>query len=142
MIKPIEREIACGDDGTETKTFVLHKFPAIAGREIVTQYPLSALPKLGDYKTNEDLMVKVMSYVGVPSPNGGAPLMLTTRALIDNHVPDFECLMRVEAAMLEYNCSFFRNGKVSTFFDLIARQARTLISETLTASSRQSSEKV
>lgn len=138
LIKPERREIPIGD-GNETKTFIVSKFPAIAGREIVTQYPTSALPKIGDYKVNEELMLKVLSYVAVEVE--GREIVLNSRALVDNHVPDFECLMRIEAAMMEYNCSFFRNGKLSTFFGNIAETARTLISQTLTGSSPQSSAK-
>lgn len=64
MLEPIEKEIPLPDGGT--KTFILSKFPAIAGREIVTQYPTTGAPKIGDYKTNEALMLKLMAYVAVP----------------------------------------------------------------------------
>lgn len=139
MLNPMPKEIECRD-GTR-KTFILSHFPAIAGREIVSQYPLTAIPKVGEYTTNEAIMLKLMAFVGVPHPAdaAAAPTMLTTRALVDNHVPDFECLMRLEAAMLEYNCSFFGNGKVSTFFELIAAKAQALISKTLTDFARSSS---
>lgn len=139
MLQPKEQPIKLAD-GTE-KTFVLSKFPAVEGREIVTQYPLSALPKLGDYAVNETIMLKLLSYVGVPIEGSNAPLMLTTKALVNNHVPDFEALMRLEAAMLEYNCSFFGNGKVLTFFEVIAAKCQTLLSKTLTDSLQQFSKK-
>jgi hypothetical protein len=141
MLHPKEQSIPLGD-GTE-KVFVLHKFPAVEGREIVTQYPLSALPKLGDYAVNEAIMLKLLSYVGVPNAENptAPPLMLSTRALVNNHVPDFEALMRLEAAMLEYNCSFFGNGKVLTFFEAIAAKCQALISRTLTDSLQQFSKK-
>lgn len=139
MLQPKEQPITLAD-GTE-KTFILSKFPAVEGREIVTQYPLSALPKLGDYAVNEAIMLKLLSYVGVPMEGNAAPLMLTTKALVNNHVPDFEALMRLEAAMLEYNCSFFGNGKVLTFFEVIAAKCQTLLSKTLTDSLQQFSKK-
>ena len=120
------------------KRFVLSKFPAIAGREIVTQYPLTAIPKVGEYKANEAVMLKLMGYVGVP--NGDRPIMLTTRELIDNHVGDWEILAQLEIAMLEYNCSFFGDGRASTFFDVIARKVTVFLSQTLTASQAQSSQ--
>lgn len=111
-----EKEIEIGlSDGTK-KAFVLSKFSAVAGREIVTQYPISGLPKLGDYSTNESLMLKILAHVGVVQKEG-APLLLTTRALVDNHVPDWEALAKIEWAMMEYNCSFFRGGKASNFLD-------------------------
>lgn len=128
LLHPKEVQIECNDGSS--KAFILHKFPAIAGREIVSQYPLSALPKLGDYKVNEEMMLKLLSFVAVDIGTG-TPLQLNSRSLVDNHVPDFEALMRLEAAMLEYNCSFFQNGKVSTFFEVIAAKAQALISKTL-----------
>lgn len=137
MLQPIEKEIEC-HDGTK-KAFVLSKFPALAGREIVSQYPLSALPKIGDYAVNESMLLKLMAHVAVPTA-AGEPLRLTTRQLIDNHVPDFECLMRIEAAMMEYNVSFFANGKGSAFFEGIAAKAQALIIKTLTDFVAQSSQ--
>lgn len=133
MIEPVDREF----DG---KTFVLTKFPAIAGREIVAKYPLSAVPKLGDYAVNEETMLKLMAHVGVRRDDGGV-LLLTTRALVDNHVSNWETLVRIEAAMLQYNCSFFGSGQASTFFEAIARKAQAWITQTLTDSLGQSSQK-
>lgn len=135
MLNPKTVPIECRD-GTK-KDFVLTHFPAIPGREIVTQYPLTAIPKVGEYGANQAVMLKLMAHVGVPTPDGGT-LMLTTEALVNNHVPDFECLMRIEAAMLEYNCSFFGNGKLSTFFDTIAAKAQALIARMLTDFSQRS----
>jgi hypothetical protein len=114
------------------KNFILSKFPAIAGREIVAKYPLSGLPKLGDYAVNEETMLKLMAYVAVDT--GGQKLPLTTRALVDNHVGDWETLAKVEMAMLEYNCSFFQNGRIRSFFQDIAQKLPALISKILTDS--------
>lgn len=138
MIQPKQISVAC-QDGTE-RQFVISKFNAIAGREIVTQYPITGMPKVGDYAANEALMLKVMAFVAAVG-EGGREIQLTTRALVDNHVPDFECLMRLEAAMFEYNVSFFQNGKGLTFFAAIEAKAKALISQTLTEWSAQSSAK-
>jgi hypothetical protein len=112
--------------------FVLSKFPATVGREIIMQYPTSALPKVGDYATNEDLMLKVMSYVGVVIEGRETPLMLSTRALVDNHVKSASDLMRLEWAMMNYNFDFFGNGKLSGILDRVMTQAVALIQKTLT----------
>lgn len=125
--------------GTE-KRYVISKFPAIAGREIVAKYPLSGMPKLGDYQVNEETMLKLMSYVAVPGENA-TNLQLTTRALVDNHVPDWETLAKLELAMMEYNCSFFANGRVSGFFEGIAQKLPSLITKILTDSLQQLSAK-
>lgn len=101
------------------RNFIISKYPALAGREIVTQYLTSGLPKIGDYKRNEELAIKSLSYAAVVTPAG--ELRLSNRDLIENHVGSFETCLRLEWAMLEYNCSFFRNGRASSFLKGIAQ---------------------
>lgn len=138
MLQPKEIPIRT-QAGTE-KTYVISKFPAVAGREIVAKYPLSGMPKLGDYAVNEETMLKLMNFVAVPA-DGGTLLALSTRALVDNHVPDWETLAKLEIAMMEYNCSFFGNGRASGFFEGIAQKLPTLITKILTDSLQQLSAK-
>lgn len=124
------------------KKFIISKFTAIAGREIIAKYPLSGLPKIGEYKVNEETMLKLMSFVGVSV--GNEVINLTTPALVDNHTKDWETLMLVEAAMLEYNCSFFQNGRVSTFLNDVVQnlpqwtiKMLTILSEQLSPPEKQ-----
>ena len=130
LLQPLEKEIPLPNGGT--KSFVISKFPATVGREIITQYPTSAAPKIGDYRLNEDLMFKLLCYVGVPVP-GQDPIMLTTRDLVNNHVPDWETLVKIEWAMMQYNSSFFENGKMLSFLDLMKGQLEGLVSKMLTS---------
>lgn len=132
MIEPKELEL-------EGKTYILSKFPAIAGREIIAKYPVANMPKLGEYGVSEETMLKLMAFVAVKTE--GEPIKLTTRALVDNHVPNWEVLAKLEWAMMEYNCSFFQNGKVSTFLEGITAKLPQLISKTLTDSLAQLSAK-
>jgi hypothetical protein len=134
MIEPKTIEI-------EGKSFVLSKFPAVQGREIIAKYPMSAMPKLGDYAVNEETMLKLMCFVGVVIEGRPEPLALTTRALVDNHCKSWEVLAQLEMAQLEYNCSFFGNGKGSTFLEAITQKAQQLITKTLMDLSQQSSQK-
>lgn len=113
MIEPVEREILLPNG--EPRSFIIHKFDAISGREIVTQYPISGMPKIGEYKVNEEIMFKLMAFVSVRT--GETKIALQTRELIKQHVPDWETLARLEWAVMEYNCSFFANGKASSFLD-------------------------
>jgi len=133
--KPLELRTAAGDE----KTFVLHKFPATVGREIVAKYPVANLPKLGDYGVSEATMLKLMAYVGVQVAGRDEPLMLTTKALVDNHAADWETLARLEWAMLEYNCSFFENGLNAASLAPLMEKAKPWLSQMLTALSEQSS---
>lgn len=139
MISPKSVQIKL-QDGSE-KEFIISKLPALSGREIVTQYLPTAAPKIGNYSANEELLVKLMGYVAAIGSDG-QQIRLSTRALIDNHVPDFEALMRLEAAMFEYNVSFFQNGRALTFLSSIEGKAKALITQTLTDFVAQSSAKV
>lgn len=132
------KEIELKNQKGVVKTFVLSKFPAVAGREIVTKYPLSNIPKIGEYQQSEEVMLKLMSFVGVITA-AGTTQMLTTRALVDNHCEDWETLARLEWAQLEYNCSFFDKGLISGSLESISQKAVLLITKMLTASSAASS---
>lgn len=133
LIKP--KPFTTQDMDGGTVNVILSRFPATVAREILCNYPLTALPKLGDYERNHELMLKLMSYVAIDS--NGVGMRLTTKALVDNHIPDGETLMRIENAMLEYNCGFFRSGKLSNFFDECLRMVLARISEISTRSSQQ-----
>lgn len=119
------------------KTYRISKFPATVGREIVAKYPVSNMPKLGDYKISEEIMLKLMSYVEVVLPDRS--IRLSTQELVNNHVPDWEVLAQLEWEMLSYNCSFLTNGKSLSFFEKLAHLAEQKISEILTASLGKSS---
>lgn len=123
MIEPKEIEI----DG---KIYVISKFPAVAGREIITQYPITGAPVIGNYKANEALMFKVMAFMGVKLEGRPEPMLLNSQIAIDNHVGSWETLMRLEKEMMVYNCSFFQDGRTSTFFGGIAQIALKWITET------------
>ena len=129
MLEP--KEIMIKTQAGMDKAYIISKFPAIAGREIIAKYPLSGMPKLGDYQVNEETMLKLMCYVSVKTPDG-SQIALTTRVLIDNHVPEWETLARIEVEMMGYNCSFFQQGKISNFLDTIRANAKQSISSMLT----------
>lgn len=127
------------DEDGKKHTYLLSNFDAIAGRHIVSQYPMTALPNVGAYAENEKLMVKLMSYVAVPMPNGDK-LRLSTEELVRNHVPHFEMLAKIEIKMMEKNCSFFRDGRSLNFLDTIAQVFTKKLLEILTPSSALSSQ--
>ncbi len=137
FIKPEEFKLADAD-GKEY-IYILSNFPAVAGRKIISQYPLTGLPKFGDYVENEKLMIELMSYVAVKMSDGREQ-RLETQALIDNHVPGPEMLVKIEMKMMEKNFSFFRDGRSLNFFDSIAQLLTKKITETLTLSLQPLSE--
>jgi hypothetical protein len=140
LLQPEEISVTTMDG--DVKSYIISRLPATVAREVVTQYPVSAVPKIGDYGRNEELMFKLMKYVAVPGIGAnGSDLRLINQALIDNHVPDFETLIRLEMAMLEKNCSFFAKGKASNFLASLVDKVQALITSTLTDSLRSLSKK-
>ena len=136
LLKP--QEVVCtGLDG-ETRTFVISRMPAVQGREIVAKYPMSMLPKVGDYAVNEETMLKLLSFVA-RKDDAGNLTQLTNRTLVDNHVSDWEMLFQVEKAMLSYNTSFFTKEKTSDFFGTIGQTLKAYLIQTLTDLSAASS---
>jgi hypothetical protein len=133
MISPKEIEI----DG---KTYVISKLPVVDGREICFKYPIANMPKVGEYSVSEEVMLKLMTFVSVKLENGQL-LKLSHKELVNNHTATefpWETLGKLEAAMIEYNVSFFQNGRASNFLDGFALKLPTLITKMLTLLSGQS----
>lgn len=124
------KEITLKTTRGNDKTFILSKLPAIAGREIMAKYPVANMPKLGEYEQSEETMLKLMAFVGVITPTGDT-INLTSRALVDNHVEDWETLAKLEWSQLEYNASFFGNGKSLSFLQGISQNLQGWITTTL-----------
>jgi len=123
--------------------FIIGQFPAIAGREIAAKYPTSvaAMAKQWEenqYNENEKIMLKALSYVERIIEDGST-IRLTTAALVDNHVPDAECLMRLEKELLQHNFSFFEKFLSSVSSGGFMQNFVKLIMSTLTHSLQQSS---
>lgn len=128
LIKPEDLKVK-SLDGEEIH-YIISRFPATVGREIITGYPTTAMPKMGDYKANEALMLKLMKHVAVVRDD--QEIRLTTRALVDNHVPDFDVLARIEYATLNYNSNFFNIGKISKSLGLFEGKVEQSITKILT----------
>lgn len=131
------KEITIDYEGEELK-FNIGKFPATAGREIITKYPVANMPKIGDYTASEETMLKLMSYVERVYDDRVQPL--TSKILIDNHIPNWEVLAKLEVEAINYNCTFFRNGKALDFLKKSMSLAEPKIIEMLTALSGQLSQ--
>lgn len=136
LIAPVE--VSIPDSSGATRVYRVGKMPATVGREVLAKYPLSSMPKVGDYGVSHDAMLKMMAFV--ETADG---IRLATSALIDNHVSDGEALIRLEIEALRHNTSFFGNaGQQSLGAFLLDRVARyaPLIMQTLTAFLQQSSQ--
>lgn len=117
------------------KNFILSKFPAIQGRKIISNYPLTSLPKVSEYKQNEEIMLELMKFVAVDS--GGNITRLTSPDVVNSQAGDWETLVKIELAMIEYNCSFFREGLVLSFWSGLVQKLPGWISKIVITSSEQ-----
>jgi hypothetical protein len=106
------------------KAFILSKFPAVEGREILTGSLEKISYKNGEYPKSEELMYKSLSYVAVPGSPGLAPTLLTNKTLINIHMST-SCpawtLVQVEKAMEKHNFGFLLEGLASTSSDVITQ---------------------
>lgn len=140
LIKPKDVEIK--DCDGNVKTFIISRIPAIPMREVMAKYPVSNIPKLGEYQASKDVMKLLMSFVAVRVGEEGneRDIPLVNEALINNHVTDAESLLRIEYAMLQYNTSFFGQGDLSTFFRELIAKHLPLVIQTVTDSLGASSQ--
>lgn len=139
LIKPKEVEIK--DCDGNVKTFILSRLPAIPMREVMAKYPVSNIPKLGEYQASQEVMELLLRYVAVRvgEESDTREIQLVNKALINNHVTDGEQLLRIEYAMLQYNTSFFGQGDLSTFLRELIAKHLPLIIQTVTDSLHASS---
>ena len=131
LIKPKNITVKDCDGGEHA--FVISRLPATVGREILAKYPVSNIPKIGDYGVSTEAMQLMMKYVGIERDDGSV-LRFSTQALIDNHVPDGEALIRLELEMLRYNTSFFGLAGNSDFVGSLLQKYLPLIIKTVTDS--------
>jgi len=110
LIKPQEVTIKSIDGGE--KTFRISRVPATQGREIFTQYMPTAMPKIGDYKSNEKLMKMLMRFVDVQAADESW-IRLDNEVILNSHIDDWEMLVKIELEMVKYNTNFFSPEKLS-----------------------------
>lgn len=128
LLEPKEVEI----DG---KKFIISKFPAFVGREIIMNYPKTHLFASSDTEQIKNTILKLMKYVAVKTQDERI-VRLETETLIENHCnTEFptETLAKIEVKMLEYNFSFFQNGKALNFLERLEGFAKEKITEMLTS---------
>jgi hypothetical protein len=128
LIKPKEIQITDMDGGIHT--YVISRLPYPVGREVAAVYPVSNMPKVGDYKASEAIMLKLMKYVA-KQPEDSDMIRLTNMDLISNHVPDTTVGLKLEAAMLAFNFDFFGQGGISAFLKRFSETRLPSIIKTL-----------
>lgn len=129
LIKP--KEVTITDQTGHDHHYRIGQIPYLAGgREVCSQYITTAMPKVGDYETNESLARKLFSHVEVIA--GDHPQRLTTDALVNNHIPDFVTGLQLEKEAIEHNLGFSIIGRLHESRQAWAAKLPELISTILT----------
>jgi len=136
LLKP--KEITIIDlDGVE-RLFLISRFPATDGMEILVKLPMSAMPKIGDFETLKAVRDDIFKFIAVKTELG--EIVLSTKALIDNHTNDAETAIKLMKEIIEYNFSFFQNGIVSSsltrLMEKIPSVAQSILTRLLEALSK------
>ncbi len=115
------------------KEYIIHKWSALAGRELITQFPTSALPVIGNYKLNEKYCLELMKYVQAVVKDSGQEhlIRLDDFAKVDSHIENFKCLMELEKECIFYNCGFFPQGGILNSLIGLIKKHLPQISKTL-----------
>jgi hypothetical protein len=86
------------------KKYVITKFPAMQGVEIMRAYYFSTTSK--DLSLSNEVTRKLLAYAGIPRDGGQPPLMLSNDALIENHAQDWSIVLKLQEEVLKYNEGF------------------------------------
>lgn len=103
------------------------------GREVCSQFETTAQAVTGNYAENEKLAEKMFKYVAVIMEDG-RELQLTTRQMINNHIPDFTTGILLEEEMVSHNLGFSLAGKVQKSHQDLSASIKQWITSILTPS--------
>ena len=111
--------------------FVISKMPCTVAQEVLLRLPAGLLPLVKNFSQSEEMAFKMLSYCE-RCYEDKANVPLISKTVIDNHVPDFDTLIRLEQECIAYNYDFFQNGKVWTSLNKIVSLAESKASGILT----------
>lgn len=140
FLKPKEVEIE-DKVANEKNMYVISKIPAFEAVSIFDQeLPALAMNMLNINNLSreriKELTLNIMQYVAIKKEDRLIPL--STAALIDNHCPSFETVNQLLAQMINYNTSFFKDGKSLNFL----KRLEALATEKITGILVQLSDKL
>lgn len=125
-----EEVVITGRDGVE-RTYIISTLPYPVGRKVAALYPTANMPKIGDYKVSEEVMLDLFKFVAIRHENGSEQ-RLVNMTLLSNHVPDAMTGLNLEVRMLAKNFDFFGKGGLSESLNRFLQERLPSIIRTLT----------
>jgi len=139
LIKP--KEIELTDIDGETHKFNISRFNALDGYELVSNFPKTMFNKGESFAQHREVIVKILAHCEKIDKEGNK-IRLKTEGLINNHIPDFELLLKLLKEMGEYNTNFLQLFKKSNFIDQLKAKlpsiAQKILTQSLNASLKKS----
>ena len=123
LLEPKEIEI----DGFK---FIISKMPCTTAQEVLVNLPQGLIPILSEFTKYEKYIFKMLSYCERVYEDKSVPLI--SKEIIDNNVPTFDVLYKLEFACLEHNYGFFGDGRALIFWNEVASLVKSNLSEILT----------
>ena len=111
--------------------FIISKMPCTVSQEVLLRLPAGLIPLVKNFSQSEEMAFKMLSYCE-RCYDGQPNVPLISKVIIDNHVPDFDTLIKLEQECLAYNYDFFQNGKAWTSLTKIVSLAESKASKILT----------
>lgn len=97
--------------------FIISKMPCTVAQEVIVKLPAGFLPMINNFAQSQEMAFKMLSYCERVYEDGRSNAPLISKEIIDNHVPDFDTLIKLETACINYNFDFFENGKAWNFLN-------------------------
>ncbi len=113
-------------------TFIISKMPCTTAQEVIFNMPAGLIPVISNFAKSEEQAFKMLKYCERVYTDGRANVPLISKEIINNHVPDFDTLIKLEYECLQYNFDFFKNGSLLNFLNQGVSLAKSNISEILT----------
>ena len=117
-------------DGNEHQ-YQIGKIPLLAGgREVAAQYVLPTRVEPEKYEANQKL-AEIMYKHTAAILEDGSQIILETKELVSNHIPDPVIATDLEKEVYEYNTGFSVTGRVQGFQQALLELLPQLNAETL-----------
>jgi len=139
LLKP--KQITLVDGDGVSRTYHLGRMDCLTGLEIVSRFITSGIPKLGEWNTSKDMILKAMQYVAIELPDGTTTRLqrLLSESAVTNHIPSWEMLIVVFKEVMEHNSYFFSSGKASSLVEVLVQKFLQSLTEMFTRLSQPSS---
>lgn len=114
-----EKEVSIETQSGEPAVFFIGKFPADPGLELAVEVGCIAAELAANRADPAKIcqtINKSLSYSEAVTKDGNR-VRLTTQALRDNHIPDWEAKLALFVEIAKYNISFFQTGRPSSYLN-------------------------